>query len=145
MASPFIGTFTPRLDDKGRLTLPARFRSNLEGDVVLTRGQENSIAVYPEAEFERIVARVTAAPGTQTARIVRRQIASGADPQSVDSQGRVSINPLLRSYAGIDRECVVSGAFDFFEIWDQRTWETYLSETGETFSTAQEGAFEGLL
>lgn len=145
MTRRFIGTFTPRLDDKGRLTLPARFRSNLEGDVVLTKGQENCIAVYPEAEFDVLADRVAAAPGTENARIMRRQLASGADPQSVDSQGRITIAPILRRYARLGRECAVNGALDYFEIWDLATWEQYSDETESTYSKAREGEFTGLL
>lgn len=142
----FVGTHTPRLDDKGRLTLPAKFRADLDGGVMLTKGQENCLAVYPRAEFDKMAARVSqASRADANMRILRRQLAASADFQVVDSQGRITIPASHRAYAGLDRDCAVTGAFEYFEIWDLAAWEGYESSTQETYSAAREETFGTIL
>ena len=138
----FVGEFTPRLDDKGRLTLPAKIRAALEEDVVvLTKGQENCIAVYPRAEFHRVAEQLHSQGRGETNRIMVRQLASGADDQPVDGQGRISINAGLRRYAHLDRACTVIGAIRHFEIWDAAAWSAYSTATESRYSQAREDVF----
>ena len=138
----FVGEYTPRLDDKGRLTLPAKIRAALEEDVVvLTKGQENCIAVYPQAEFRRVAAQLHARGRGEANRIMIRQLASGADEQPVDGQGRISVNTGLRGYARLDRACTVIGAIEHFEIWDAAAWTAYSTATEARYSQAREDVF----
>ena len=136
----FLGTHFPRLDDKGRLILPAKFREQLAAGLVVTRGQERCLYVFPAAEFERIHEQLRQAPVTsKQARDYLRVLLSGASDEVPDKQGRVTVPPALRSYAGLDRDCAVIGAGSRVEIWDASSWETYLAEQESAFSeTAQE-------
>jgi MraZ protein len=132
--SNFFGTYTPRLDDKGRLFLPARFRPRLEHGIVLTRGQENCIYGWTTESFNAFTDRVRDTPFTnQAARNFIRMLFSGASSEVPDKQGRISVPPVLRDWAHLDRDCTVVGAMDRIEIWDSSRWTE--------FSTAQEGPF----
>jgi MraZ protein len=107
----FLGTHSPRLDEKGRLILPAKFREQLEEGVVVTRGQERCLYVFPVAEFARLADQLRQAPVTsKQARDYLRVFLSGASDEMVDRQGRVTIPTALRTYAGLTRDCAVIGA-----------------------------------
>ncbi len=136
----FLGTHSPRLDDKGRLILPAKFREQLASGLVVTRGQERCLYVFPAREFERIHEQLRQAPVTsKQARDYLRVLLSGAFDEVPDKQGRITLPTTLRSYAGLDRDCAVIGAGSRMEIWDATAWQTYLDEQETAFSeTAQE-------
>jgi MraZ protein len=141
----FLGTYLPRLDDKGRLILPAKFREQLEAGVVVTRGQERCLYVFPLAEFERLAGQLRQAPVTsKQARDYLRVFLSGASDESMDKQGRITIPPNLRTYAGLDREVAVIGAGQRVEIWDAAAWETYLAEQEQAFAEQAEEVVPGL-
>jgi len=140
----FLGTHTPRLDDKGRLILPARFREELTDGVVITKGQERCLYVFPIAEFEAIAAKLREQPVThKAARAYSRVFFASAHDEVPDKQGRVTIPAHLREYAGLDRELVVIGASTRVEIWDRRAWETYLAENEDDFADIEEGVLPG--
>jgi MraZ protein len=140
----FLGTHTPRLDDKGRLILPAKFRDELAGGLVITKGQERCLYVFPMAEFRRIAEQLQAAPVThKAARAYSRVFFASAFDQLPDRQGRITIPPPLRQYADLDRELVVIGASNRVEIWDQQAWDAYLSESEESFADIEEGVLPG--
>ncbi|MDP9416336.1 MAG: division/cell wall cluster transcriptional repressor MraZ [Actinomycetota bacterium] len=142
----FLGTHAPRLDDKGRLFLPAKFREQLAEGLVITKGQERCLYVFPLAEFERITEQMRQAPVTsKAARDYMRVFLSGASDEVPDKQGRVSIPPGLREYAGLARECTVIGAGTRVEIWDAQAWERYLSEQEQAFSELSEEVLPGLM
>jgi MraZ protein len=141
-----LGSHTPRLDDKGRLTLPAKFREELDGGLVITKGQERCLYVFPLAEFSRISEALRTAPVTAKAlRDYSRVFFASASDEIPDRQGRVTIPPALRAYAGLTRECVVNGANTRAEIWDSERWERYLSESEESFSDLAEEVLPGVL
>lgn len=144
---PFLGTYTPKLDDKGRLILPAKFRSQLASGVVMTRGQEKCLFLFTFAEFNRIHEHMRSAPVTsKQARDYARIFLSGASDEIPDKQGRVTIPQLLRSYANLDREVAVIGSGSRVEIWDLETWQNYLDSEVENYSnTADEIFGNGLL
>ena len=109
----------PRLDQKGRLILPAKFRDELAGGVVLTRGQEHCLYAFTASEFERMYAQLREAPLAQKqARDYVRVMLSGADSQIPDKQGRITLPAPLRAYAGLTRDLAVIGAGARVEIWD---------------------------
>ncbi|GIG90038.1 MULTISPECIES: division/cell wall cluster transcriptional repressor MraZ [Plantactinospora] len=140
----FLGTHTPRLDDKGRLILPAKFRDELAGGVVITKGQERCLYVFPMPEFQRIAGQLREQPMThKAARAYSRVFFASAHDEIPDKQGRVTIPIHLREYAALDRELVVIGASTRVEIWDKRAWETYLSESEEDFADIEEGVLPG--
>lgn len=141
----FLGTYTPRLDEKGRLILPAKFREDLANGVVLTRGQERCIYVFGAREFESVHQQMRQAPLTsRQARDYIRVFLSGASDEIPDKQGRVTIPSNLREYAGLDRDVTVIGAGDRAEIWDTEAWNSYLVEKESEFSSTDEEAIPGL-
>jgi MraZ protein len=141
----FLGTHYPRLDDKGRLTLPAKFRDELAGGLMVTKGQDHCLYVFPRAEFEQMARKVAEAPFTNDAvRAYQRYLFAGTDEQRPDGQGRVLIAPELRRYAGLTKECVVVGAFTRMEIWDAAAWQTYLEEHEDGYAEAREEVIPGV-
>lgn len=142
----FLGTHTPRLDDKGRMFLPAKFREKLAGGVVITRGQEHCLYVYPMAEFERVATAMQSSPTTsRPVRDYQRVFLSGASDEVPDKQGRVTIPANLRSYAGLSHECTVIGAGSRVEIWDTASWNAYLEETEPAYADQSEEVVPGLI
>ena len=141
----FLGTHTPKLDDKGRVILPARFRQELEGGLVLTRGQERCIYVFSAREFERVHEQMRSAPlSSRQARDYIRVFLSGASDEVPDKQGRVTVPAPLRQYAGLDRDVTVIGAGTRVEIWDSESWNTYLAEQEAAFSETDEDVLPGV-
>jgi MraZ protein len=142
----FLGTHTPRLDEKGRLFLPAKYREELAGGLVITKGQERCLYVFPALEFGRITEALRAAPVTaKSVRDYSRVFFASASDEVPDKQGRVTIPPALREYAALQRDCVVIGANTRLEIWDAAAWETYLAEQEDAFSAASEEVLPGVL
>ncbi len=138
----FLGTYTPRLDDKGRLILPAKFRAQLAPGLVMTRGQERCLFLLPLDEFRRMHDQIRQAPVTsKQARDYLRVFLSGASDELPDKQGRISIPPALRTYAGLDRDVAVIGAGTRVEIWDLASWESYLSEQESGYADTAEEVF----
>jgi MraZ protein len=141
----FLGTYTPRIDEKGRLILPAKYRDELGEGLVLTRGQERCIYVFSQREFERVHEKMREAPlSSRQARDYTRVFLSGASDEVPDKQGRVTIPPSLRSYAGLDREVTVIGAGTRAEIWDTSAWNAYLEEKENAFSETDEEVIPGI-
>ncbi|WP_434619188.1 division/cell wall cluster transcriptional repressor MraZ [Arthrobacter sp. A5] len=141
----FLGTHSPRLDEKGRIFLPAKFREELADGLVLTRGQERCIYVFSHSEFERVHERMRQAPlSSRQARDYSRVFLSGASDEVPDKQGRVTIPPALRTYAGLGRELAVIGAGDRAEIWDATAWEEYLGEKENAYSETDEEIIPGV-
>src|SRR3954469_3714515 len=135
----FLGTHSPKLDDKGRLILPAKFRDKLAGGLVVTRGQERCLYVFAMDEFARVAEQLRSAPVTSRAvRDYLRVFLSGASDEVPDKQGRVTIPTPLRQYAGLDRELAVIGTGSRIEIWDAAAWATYLADSEQAFSEQAE-------
>lgn len=138
----FLGTYTPKLDDKGRLTLPAKFREALAGGLMVAKSKDHSLAVYPRAEFtERARVAVEEAKSNPEALATLRVFAAGADEQLPDAQGRITLSADLRRYAGLAKECVVTGAVDYLEIWDAAAWQRYQHTHEANFSASGDEAF----
>lgn len=141
----FLGTHTPRLDEKGRLFLPAKFRDELSGGLVVTRGQERCLYVWPGAEFSQLTEQMRQAPLTNKgARDYMRMLFAGASDEKPDKQGRITIPPMLRDYAGLTRDCVVIGAMNRLEIWDQQAWTDYSEQQEQAFSELSEEVLPGI-
>ena len=141
----FLGTYTPRLDEKSRLILPAKFREELAEGLVLTRGQERCIYVFSARECERVHEQMRSAPlSSRQARDYIRVFLSGASDEVPDKQGRVTVPAPLRQYAGLDRDVTVIGAGTRVEIWDSESWNTYLAEQEAAFSETDEDVLPGV-
>jgi len=143
----FLGTHHPKLDDKGRLTLPARFREALGGGVVITKGQDRSLVVWPAAEFAEYAGRIREASRSDArARAYSRVLFSSAFDQEPDRQGRVTLPGALREYAGLadSAGCVVVGNHTTLEIWNPAAWQDYLSQQDAEFADLSEEVVPGL-
>ncbi len=124
----FYGEHEHTIDEKSRLTLPARFRHALAGGVVLARGIERNVDVYPRESWEANVARIADLDSlTREAREMKRFVFAGAVPSELDRQGRVLLPPHLAAHAGLGRDVVVAGVHDHIEIWDRAEWGAHLS------------------
>jgi len=142
----FLGTHSPHLDDKGRLILPAKFRDELQGGLVITKGQDRSLYVWTRTGFEELTSRARQTPFTRkSSRDFMRILFSGASDEIPDKQGRITIPPVLREYARLERDCVVIGAGDRVEIWDAAAWRDYSAEQEDAFSAMSEEVMPGVL
>lgn len=142
----FFGTYTPRLDDKGRLFLPAKFRDELSEGLVVTRGQERCLYVWSMGEFGKLTDRLKDAPLTnKSARDYMRMLYAGASDETPDKQGRITIPPMLRDYANLSKDCVVIGAMNRVEIWDATSWQAYSDQQEQAFADLSEEVLPGLM
>ncbi|RKT77168.1 MraZ protein [Terracoccus luteus] len=142
----FLGTHTPRLDEKGRIFLPAKYRDRMSEGLVVTRGQERCLFIYPMDEFVKVAGQLQAAPTTsRAARDYMRVFLSGASDEVPDRQGRFTIPAALRQYAGLDREVTVIGAGARLEVWDSATWATYLEASEQSFADIAEEVVPGIV
>ena len=119
----FLGRFDQAIDTKGRMALPARYRDHLADGVVVTRGFDSCLLVYPLAEWAPLAERVSGLSiSDPDVRALRRLLFADAADIELDKQGRVLIPAGLRDYAGLDREAVVVGMHTFIEIWSPEQW-----------------------
>ncbi|MDN4477123.1 division/cell wall cluster transcriptional repressor MraZ [Demequina lignilytica] len=126
-----LGHFTPRLDDKGRLILPAKFRGRLASGLVATRGLDRCVFLFPLDEFQVVHERLRKAPlENKAARDYMRAFLGLANDDIPDKQGRILLSSPLRRYAGLDRDVAVVGMGSRVEIWDAQAWDDY-QESGE--------------
>lgn len=140
----FLGTYEPKLDDKGRVILPAKFRDQLSQGLVLAPGQERCLYVVPQAEFEQMVTELREDSGKPRNAGYLRVLFSGAEDSTPDRQGRVTIPPRLRTYAKLERDLVVIGAGTRAEIWDAQSWSEYFAATEDQFANTEEEVIPGL-
>jgi MraZ protein len=140
-----LGTHAPKLDEKGRLFLPAKFRDELQAGLVITRGQENCLYVFSASEFQAVHDKIRQAPVTSVdARNYLRVFLSGASDELPDKQGRVTIPATLRQYAGLDKDLVVIGVGSRAEIWNATSWNEYLKKQETAFANVAEEVIPGL-
>jgi transcriptional regulator MraZ len=138
----FFGTYTPRLDDKGRIFLPAKFRDELAEGLVITRGQERCLYVWSMEEFGKLTERMRQQPlGDRAARDYVRMFFAGASDETPDKQGRITVPQMLRDYASLTRDCVVIGAMNRIEVWDAAAWQAYSDQQEQAFADLSEDVF----
>lgn len=141
----FFGTYTPKLDDKGRLFLPAKFRDELAEGLVVTRGQERCLTVWSMADFQRLTDRLREAPVTNKGtRDYVRMLFAAASQEMPDKQGRIGIPATLREYASLKKDVMVIGAMNRVEIWDPESWQAYSEEQEQKFSELSDEVFPGI-
>ena len=120
----FLGRFSHNLDAKGRLAIPAKFRGALADGLVVTRGIDRCLAVYPLSAWQALAAKIDAlSTADADARQFKRIVFAEAVDGTLDGQGRIVVPPELRRYAGIEREVFVVGVNTSLEIWDAARWE----------------------
>ena len=125
-----LGEYEHTIDDKNRLTLPAKFRQAFADGIVLTRGMEGCVNVYARRDWDELVERRLAGldPLSREARTMKRFFFAGASDGELDKQGRIMIPPALINHAGLRREVVVAGLHDHLEVWDRAAWRQQLAE-----------------
>ncbi len=140
-----LGTHTPKLDDKGRVILPAKFRDELQAGLVITRGQENCLYVFSATEFAAVHDKIRQAPVTSIeARNYLRVFLSGASDELPDKQGRVTVPAALRQYADLGKDLVVIGVGSRAEIWNATAWAQYLAKQETEFANVAQEVIPGL-
>lgn len=118
-----VGEHEHTLDDKNRLTLPAKLRGAFEDGVVVTRGLDGCLDAYPRREWEGVVSRLRSLDRlAEDTRTLHRHFFGGAADGELDRQGRLVLPPTLIEHAGLEREVTVAGVYDHIEIWNRRTW-----------------------
>ena len=113
---------------------------------MVTKSQDHSLAVYPRAEFEKLAERASqASRSNPEARAFLRNLAAGTDEQHPDAQGRITLSAEHRRYAGLTKDCVVTGSMEFLEIWDAQAWQEYQQTHEETFSAASDETLRDII
>lgn len=137
----FIGTSYPKLDEKFRLILPAKFRDRLAGGVVLVKGQEHCVAIYTRAQYEARALAMTdgITMGTPEYRNLTRNFFGDADEQTPDGQGRILVTQNLREWASLGRELVVAGVGTHIEIWNPKEREKFMATGADAFANFSAG------
>ncbi|KUO95552.1 division/cell wall cluster transcriptional repressor MraZ [Ferroacidibacillus organovorans] len=139
----FLGEFQHSLDDKARLTIPAKFREGLGGSFILTRGLDQCLFVFPRADFEALEERLRAMPLSRSdARQFVRFLFSGATECDLDKQGRVLIPANLREYASLKQDCFVVGVGPRVEIWSGERWKAYSEGAASSFNELAESLMD---
>lgn len=139
----FIGEYAHNLDEKGRLSIPAKFRRLLAGGVVITRGLDHCLFLYSLKEWETIAGKLAQLPLTQKkSRAFSRLMLAGAWDAELDAQGRVIVPEYLRTYAGITKKAVIAGLYNRVEIWDEASWNQYKKATEEESDSIAESLSE---
>ena len=140
----FLGEFLHTIDDKGRLTIPARFRGELATGVVVTRGFDQNLMAFSLIEWENLAAKIANQPlSSESVRAFRRWVFSGAVDLNPDRQGRILLPQYLRDFANINGEVVIAGMFNYMEIWNQDAWQL-VRESVENSNDAQRWADLGI-
>ena len=123
----FWGEYAHQMDSKGRLIIPARYRSYLTKEAVLTRGIDRNLVIYPQEAWQSVSEQINQMPITHpTARALRRLLFSGAVRLSLDRQGRILIPTYLRDYASLHNTVLVVGMESFIELWQPENWRQTL-------------------
>ena len=138
----FMGEYHHNIDEKGRLIIPAKFRTGLGDNFIITRGLEKCLYIYSQKDWEKIVNRLNTLPFTKKdARIFIRSFFSGATECEVDRQGRINITSPLIGHADLTKECVIIGANDRIEIWSKDNWDNFLNANSEKLEDIAENLF----
>ena len=123
-----IGEYRHTLDPKKRLSLPSKWRKELGSTVIVTRGLDNCLFVYPQAEWEKITDKIGQLPlGSADTRSFNRFFLSGAVEVEVDSVGRILVPDFLKDLAKLESKVVLAGIHDRVEIWDDNRWTEYVA------------------
>jgi MraZ protein len=136
----FIGEYNHSIDEKGRLAMPVKFRAEMAGGAVVTKGLDNCLSVYTEKEWEVLAEKLANLPLTQAAsRAFARLMLAGATQVTIDKQGRINVPGYLHEFAGLSGTVVIAGLFTRVEIWSQKNWQEYKSKTeGDSSAIAEE-------
>lgn len=139
----FMGSYNYTIDEKGRITIPPKLRTDLGADFILTRGLDGCLALYPRKAWDTIIGKYKELPNVQNARNFLRFILSSASACSLDKQGRLGISSSLLQFAGIKKDCVIIGVDECLEIWSKEKWEGYLENNEANLAIMADELFSG--
>lgn len=126
----FIGEYQASIDDKGRVSIPVKFRSSLKSKVVVTRGLDNSLFLYTVDEWKKLAAKLASLPiSTANTRAFSRLMLAGAMDCEIDKQGRIILPAYLKTFAKISKKVILAGLYNRIEIWSEELWESYKKQT----------------
>ena len=132
----FMGEYHYNIDEKGRITIPSKFRAALGYEFIITRGLDNCLFVYAKDEWNEIIKKYKDLPNTKEASMFRRVFLSGAIECTIDKQGRTNLSAPLMSYASLSKECVIIGVSDHLEIWDSKVWQDFMEDASDISAIA---------
>jgi len=126
----FIGEYQATIDEKGRISIPAKFRTQLKSKVVVTRGLDNSLFLYTIEEWKKLAEKLASLPiSTANTRAFSRLMLAGAMDCDVDKQGRIILPGYLKDFAKIQKKIVFAGLFNRIEVWSEELWNVYKEQT----------------
>lgn len=135
----FIGQYQATIDDKGRISIPVKFRTQLKTRVVITRGLDNSLFLYAMDEWKKLAEKLATLPiATANTRAFSRLMLAGAMDCEVDKQGRIIMPGYLKEFAKIDKKIVFAGLYNRIEVWSEELWEAYKLQTEKESNTIAE-------
>lgn len=140
--SMLMGEYHHSIDDKGRLTIPAKIRYDLGESFVVTRGLDNCLFVYPMNEWNAIIEKYKELPNTRDARNFMRFFLSGATTCEFDKQGRLKLPQPLIKFADLSKECIIIGVNDRLEIWSDKRWNDFTTENESNLSEIADKLFQ---
>lgn len=139
----FIGEYTHSVDGKGRVAVPAKFRTKLKKGAIVTRGLDSSLFLYPTDEWKELAQKISSLPlGQGKSRAFARLMLSGAMDVSIDSQGRILLPDYLRKYAQMGKKIVFAGLYNRLEIWDEKLWQSYRTQAEKSSNEIAEAMGE---
>lgn len=136
-----MGEYHQKIDEKGRLTIPAKIRSELGDNFIVTRGLDGCLFIYKKETWEKIINNYQELPNVKEARNFMRFFLSGATNLEFDKQGRINISQPLIKYADLSKDTIIIGVGDRLEIWSNDRWEKLLSENEDNFSEMADNLF----
>ena len=141
------GEYRSSIDEKGRILIPLRIRSEITGNIlILTRGVDKCLWIFPPDEWKRISDNLMSSTSLFKAktRLMQRRIIAPAQECEIDKLGRINIPPTLRESAGLKKESIILGIEKYIEIWDENEYNSYLLSSEDEFKTAAEELGEAL-
>lgn len=135
----FIGEYTATIDEKGRISIPAKFRAHLKSTVVVTKGLDESLFLYTEDEWRKLAEKLSSLSiATSNTRAFSRLMLAGAMDCEIDKQGRITLPNYLKDFAKISKKIVFAGLFNRIEIWSEELWSAYKIQTEKDSSSIAE-------
>ncbi len=139
----FIGEYSHNIDDKGRVAVPAKFRSKLKSGAVVTRGLDNCLFLYSQDEWKKLAEQIASAPiNKANTRAFGRYMLAGAMEAEFDKQGRILLPEYLRDYASLKKKAIIAGLYNRIEIWNESSWKKYSKTTEKNSGKIAEGLGE---
>ena len=137
----FMGEYHHTIDDKGRITIPAKLRYEFGGEFIVSKGLDGCLFLYPKDEWNNVTAKYKELPNTRDARNYLRIMLGGAVNSEFDKQGRINLPGPLVGHADLKKDCIIIGVNERLEIWSKDRWENFLSDNEESISDIADKLF----